>query len=77
MHLFLLFQTDGKNGFVHFLGMLLIHLLNVTRIALLTYALYYYPNQEELLHGTIFSIIYIWCCFLFCGFMDNQIFGLC
>ncbi len=38
------------------LGMLLIHLLNVTRIALLTYALYYYPNQEELLHGTIFPL---------------------
>jgi exosortase family protein XrtF len=37
-------------------GLFLIYLLNITRIALLSYALYYYPTYEELLHGTIFPL---------------------
>lgn len=39
------------------IGIGIIHLLNVLRIALLTYALYYYPEHEKLLHGTIFPLV--------------------
>jgi exosortase family protein XrtF len=38
------------------IGLFLIYLLNIVRIALLSYALYYYPAYEELLHGTIFPL---------------------
>lgn len=37
-------------------GLLLIYLLNIVRITLLSYALYYYPTYEELLHGTVFPL---------------------
>lgn len=35
-------------------GILIIHILNVIRIALLNIALLYYPESQELLHGVIF-----------------------
>lgn len=35
-------------------GILIIHVLNVIRIALLNIALLYYPESQELLHGVIF-----------------------
>lgn len=38
------------------LGCLLIHILNVLRIALLSLALYYHPDQEPLLHGVVFPL---------------------
>ncbi len=38
------------------LGSILIYLLNIIRIALLTYSLYYYPQYQEILHGTIFPL---------------------
>jgi exosortase family protein XrtF len=38
------------------IGSMLIYILNVIRIALLTYFLYFYPQYEELLHGTIFPL---------------------
>lgn len=38
-------------------GLLLIHLLNVVRIALLSVALYHYPQYEHLLHEIIFPLI--------------------
>lgn len=38
-------------------GLLLIHLLNVVRIALLSVALYHYPQYEHLLHAVIFPLI--------------------
>lgn len=38
------------------LGSATIYILNIVRIALLTYAMYYYPEHEELLHGTIFPL---------------------
>ena len=38
------------------LGSLLIHILNVVRIALLCIALLYYPEQEHLLHGVVFPL---------------------
>lgn len=39
-----------------FLGIGVIYVLNIVRIALLIYALYYYPENEVLLHGTIFPL---------------------
>jgi exosortase family protein XrtF len=38
-------------------GLLLIHLLNISRIALLSVALCHYPEQEQLLHAVIFPFI--------------------
>ncbi|WP_309641945.1 exosortase family protein XrtF [Flavobacterium sp.] len=43
-------------GFI-VLGMVLIHILNVLRIALLSIALYYHPDQESILHGVVFPLI--------------------
>ena len=37
-------------------GSLLIHILNVLRIALLSIALLHYPEQEEFLHGVVFPL---------------------
>jgi exosortase family protein XrtF len=37
-------------------GSLLIHILNVLRIALLSIALLHYPEHEEFLHGVIFPL---------------------
>ncbi|MFD2910001.1 exosortase family protein XrtF [Flavobacterium ardleyense] len=38
------------------LGVLLIHILNIIRIALLVVLLYYYPQHGEILHGTFFPL---------------------
>lgn len=37
-------------------GCVLIHLLNIARIVLLCAAMYYYPQQEHILHGVIFPL---------------------
>lgn len=37
-------------------GSLLIHVLNVVRIALLCILMYYFPEQEHLLHGVVFPL---------------------
>ncbi|RTY90927.1 exosortase family protein XrtF [Flavobacterium sp. GT3R68] len=37
-------------------GSLLLHVLNIIRIALLAIALYYYPEWEPILHGVIFPL---------------------
>lgn len=51
------FSSNVKRTFLYIvLGTLLIYCLNIVRIALLTYSLYYYPEYEELLHGTIFPL---------------------
>lgn len=39
------------------IGIVLIHLMNVMRIALLSVALLYYPGQESILHGVVFPMI--------------------
>ena len=49
-------STIKKTSLYIVLGAILIYVLNVVRIALLTYSLYYYPQSEELLHGTIFPL---------------------
>lgn len=38
------------------IGILLIHILNVVRIALLAIALYHFPEYEHILHGVIFPL---------------------
>ncbi|TBX69579.1 exosortase family protein XrtF [Flavobacterium silvisoli] len=40
-----------------FFGIVLIHVLNVGRIALLSIALYHFPQYEQLLHGVVFPLI--------------------
>ncbi len=37
-------------------GILIIHVLNILRIALLTIALYHYPEYEHILHGVVFPL---------------------
>ncbi len=37
-------------------GSILIHILNVSRIALLCILMYYYPKQQHLLHGVLFPL---------------------
>ena len=51
------FSTTFKRTFLFiFVGILIIHILNIARIALLTWALYHYPNQQKLLHDIIFPL---------------------
>ena len=38
-------------------GLFLIYVMNITRIALLNYALYYYPEQRVLLHDILFPLV--------------------
>jgi exosortase family protein XrtF len=39
------------------LGSVLIHVLNIARIALLCVALYHFPEYEHMLHGVVFPLI--------------------
>ena len=51
------FSTQWKKTLLFIVfGIVLIHVLNVIRIALLSFALYCYPQYEEILHGTIFPL---------------------
>lgn len=51
------FSTQWKKTLLYMAsGVLLIHVLNVIRIGLLSFALYYYPQYKELLHGTVFPL---------------------
>lgn len=59
--MFAAFIFAFSNGFKRtisfiLIGSFIIYGLNIVRIALLTYALYYYPEYEELLHGTVFPL---------------------
>lgn len=65
------FSSGLKRTFLYIIfGTVLIYILNIVRIALLTYSLYYYPQYKELLHGTIFPLfIYgvvflLWVCWV-------------
>ena len=62
MILFVAFVVAFKGKLKHTLlfilgGILIIHILNIVRIALLVLALYYYPEYQEILHGTIFPLV--------------------
>ena len=51
------FATQWKKTMLYIgIGIFLIHILNIIRIALLSFALYYYPKYEAFLHGTIFPL---------------------
>lgn len=54
------------------LGCGLIHVLNVLRIALLSVALYYSPEQEPLLHGVVFPLFIYGVVFLLWVLWVNQ-----
>ncbi|WP_333810246.1 exosortase family protein XrtF [Flavobacterium sp.] len=51
------FSTQFKKTTLYIVfGILLIHVLNIVRIAILSFSLYYFPEEEELLHGTFFPL---------------------
>ena len=51
------FSTTFKKTSLYILiGLLIIHLLNIVRIALLGLGFYYYPEHEELLHDILFPL---------------------
>ena len=50
-------QVQWVLNTLHVSGTVLIHILNVLRIALLSVALYYHPDQEAILHGVVFPLI--------------------
>ena len=60
MAFILAFKTSWKKTLLYiFAGVAIIYVLNIFRIALLTIALYEYPQYEHFLHGTVFpAIIY-------------------
>ncbi len=52
------FTGKFKNTILFILfGSILIHVLNIARIALLCIGLYHFPNLEHLLHGVIFPLV--------------------
>lgn len=62
MILFGAFVLAFSNGFLKtfaftIAGILIIHILNISRIALLTIGIIKYPEYEHLLHGTIFPLV--------------------
>jgi exosortase family protein XrtF len=67
------FKGDLKKTVLFVLaGSILIHLLNVVRIALIAIALYHYPQHEHLLHGVIFPLIIYGIVFLLWVIWVNQ-----
>lgn len=51
------FSSSYKKTLLFILiGTALVYILNIIRIALLIYALYYYPQYESLLHETVFPL---------------------
>ncbi len=61
MILFVAFVVAFKGTLKHTLlfivaGIAIIHVLNITRIGLLTMALLHYPQHEHLLHGVVFPL---------------------
>ncbi|MGL2963095.1 exosortase family protein XrtF [Flavobacterium sp. RSB2_4_14] len=54
----LAFTGKFKNTIIFIaLGSIVIHVLNITRIALLCIALYHFPEMEHILHGVIFPLV--------------------
>lgn len=56
---FVIAFTGKFNPTVFFIlsGILLIHVFNIVRIALLCMAIFHYPNWEHFLHGVLFPLI--------------------
>jgi exosortase family protein XrtF len=53
-------------------GSVIIHVLNIFRIALLSIALYHYPQHEHLLHGVVFPLFIYGVVFLLWVIWVNQ-----
>ena len=53
-------------------GSILIHVLNVLRIALLCVLMYYYPEQQDILHGVVFPLIIYGVVFVLCIIWVNK-----
>lgn len=51
------FSGKIKNTFFFILfGAIIIHVLNISRIALLSIAMFYYPQYQDFLHGVVFPL---------------------
>ena len=51
------FSTTFKRTSLYIIiGVLIIHVLNIVRIALLGLGFYYYPEYEELMHDILFPL---------------------
>jgi exosortase family protein XrtF len=51
------FASNWVKTFLYIIiGSLLIYVLNIVRIGLLVWAIYYYPDYQEFLHGTVFPL---------------------
>lgn len=51
------FSTTFKKTFLYIIGgLLVIHILNVVRVALLSLGFYYYPEHKELMHDIFFPL---------------------
>jgi exosortase family protein XrtF len=51
------FSSEWKKTTLYIvLGISIIHFLNIIRIAILSWSLFYFPKKEELLHGTFFPL---------------------
>jgi exosortase family protein XrtF len=52
------FKGSWKHTLLYLLfGTVLIYVLNIFRIAVISIALYYYPEQEHLIHGVLFPLL--------------------
>lgn len=52
------FSTKIKPTILYLIGgSLVIHVLNVSRIALLCVLMYYYPEQQHFMHGVLFPLV--------------------
>lgn len=47
----------GRTVWYLFFGIVVIHVLNVVRIALLVVLIFYFPEYQEFLHGVVFPLI--------------------
>lgn len=61
MILFISFVIAFKGNFIKslffiFFGCILIHVLNIVRIALLSMAMYHYPKWQDVLHSIVFPL---------------------
>jgi exosortase family protein XrtF len=67
------FTGKLKNTIVFLLlGSIIIHVLNIGRIALLCIALYHFPHMEHILHGVIFPLVIYGIVFLLWVFWVNK-----
>jgi len=70
------FSSGFKRTFLFIVsGAILIYLLNIIRIVLLTLALYYNPEYESILHGTIFPLFIYGVVFLLWVFWVTKVSG--